>query len=333
MTKTLRTSGGDWSTLQQAIDFILSAALSEDLLINVQGGASFGSVAVENAIEDLVDPLDLNGFNVTFQTNPGEASTPAILLGDWKVRDYYGGSSNGKIIFRNIKLAADLSQGAMFKLRDVSTIVEGRNCLLYLKNVSNTTTFLFQLNNVGNGVRLLNECSIFMTALDSDGITVVHAADPDLVTATAYAEVKNSLLATYNSVVVSVPYSFTYGTHQNNTFVNYYATGKVRILNNSSTTPSSTPVSDGLAQDTPIPALEDLIIQSPTDAPLTMLARSAYPTGSSTPILDNADSATAESVDIVGTARPQGVADDRGAYEFILPNTAPEIEIDSIVIV
>ena len=112
ITKTLRTSGGDYSTLDDLIQLYLRpqlvAGLSDDITVNVQGGQTFGTLTY--LMNFSMAAALWAGKTITFQTNPAEQATPAVLLGD--VSTNGGGSSTlGFLTFQSLKLGASTDNG------------------------------------------------------------------------------------------------------------------------------------------------------------------------------------------------------------------------------
>lgn len=98
--KTLKSSGGDFSTVQEVCSFLynnLSGSDSFDILC--EPGESFGSETDENSIAG--EFLDFNGNTVTFRTNPSNFSNPATIKGHIYLSGP-GNSNSGLITFENL---------------------------------------------------------------------------------------------------------------------------------------------------------------------------------------------------------------------------------------
>jgi hypothetical protein len=304
----LRTSGvsptqpgapvySTWDALAAVVSALWSPNLSVDVTIYVQGGQTFGQ---DNAANVGLSPNiaapggNGNSHTILVTTDPGELSTPGTILG----RIRCGVCSNTNLKITKLKCYGTYSaQGAnqvygfgggssysttnSFKIED---------CFFAINTTADTGQFIF--NCLGNGSNSwIKDCTIAYAGNVSSIITV-----SDLSTGVGMLQ-HNNLYLVYTSLSTTLNSSpiTTAGANKNNTFFNY-GSGSYAPLGFISSRFANTISGQN-------PNLDTALIQSSSDTPATIIARSAELTGASGPCIGNADVGTATATDIVGKAR------------------------------
>jgi hypothetical protein len=290
ITKTLRSSGGDYSTLADVLTWInttdgsgafTSQTLSDDVLINVQGGQVFGDLGTPNYPGYGSGSWDWNSHSITFQTAPGEEANPGILLGYWSLQPQTL-VGPGLLEFDKIICEATGIQStkAFCRIQTATTppIVKIRNSVLCLK-ASDNSIFIMAQNSNKLSSCVLNNCSVFVTGVNQ--VSTVNCYN----TSTGPSFTNNVFCVNSSNQV-----AFDLDTLSIDNTVFNYGSGGVTATGTATIT-----ISD--------PAFAVAMVQSYDESVVTIGARSADLTSLSTACIDNADPATAETVDILGRSR------------------------------
>ncbi len=222
--KTLKSSGGDFSTVQEVCNFLynnLSGTDSFDILC--EPGTSFGTETDENSIAG--EFLDFNGNTVTFRTDPSDLSNPAILNGHIYISGP-GNSNSGLISFENLIMT--VNPGLLYTSRSWHIQVlknaypnvsfKQTNCELIIY-IDNSQCFP---GYGGDGI--IENCTLLFSknSTQLDGFGVIYFSNGPCL---GEVILRNSIiLINSNSFLSGGELSFyIYGatTNYNNTFFNY----------------------------------------------------------------------------------------------------------------
>ena len=110
ITIELRSSGGDYSTWDAMATYLRSLfPLSDDVVVNIEGGATFGT---DSAYNGYITPFGAyvgNNHTIIFQTKLSEQNTPATIAGMIKTDTGAGDTIN--VIVRKLKLRTNCGVG------------------------------------------------------------------------------------------------------------------------------------------------------------------------------------------------------------------------------
>jgi len=324
-TKTLRTSGGDFSTITELNAYMDGVSdLADDIVINIEGGATFAGRFV------WVGNSSRTGALITIQTDPAEQATPAQIYND--VTDYHTfsttQSSTYEILVQNLKFRGNANAGDSRLLQasnsNLNKYVTVQNCFIVHSNVSNG--LIVASNNMG--AKVFNNTIVIYDST-STGSMIYHNANPanDL-----NGQFANNIVIYYKNSTVSDIKIFgnkadaAAGTRiaHNNYFYNA-GSGAITLNTDYDGTSSSGNVVDVDPENV------EALIQSLDESSATIIARN-YGLQSDSPCVNTADETYAPATDIIGTVRPQGVADDIGCKEY-LTVVVPEPEATPAAVV
>lgn len=306
MDKTLRASGGDFTTLQDAFDWIITnGPWSENINLLVERGGDFGS---DTGSHDFFPEANtLAGFTLTIKPDATTSGAIPILRGQIRVHHSYTGPDitlTGKIVVEKLKWAQEQSGVGYghFTFEDEDSLDtltgEINNCILWQKiGTGSAGRALARAWNAGTGV-VVKHCSIMMETIEDTGNYYIYFGN------------QLDKCITYNSQIFSTaPASIQYfddnnGNRSNNVW-NFSGSGITFEVGIDSSITNLNPFFE-TANPTSDPFAADLRL-----------------TDDST--VNDADPTKTLSDDIVGTVRPQETVSDRGAYEFT-PLTPPSAD-------
>jgi hypothetical protein len=333
ITKTLRTSGGDFSTLQSVATYLTGTPPTDDVTVRVQAGQTFIYGGT------LVLGVDCGSFQVIFETDPTDdiasLGMAAVNNDNDDTLSSRCSNFNVNILWRNIIWAKSLAGDEVFG----SNGGDGGNWTWRFENVvmmarcsggQGLLCHSTPINISGGGVYSLyiNNCHILIWRTIPSAIANSH-------TPINVPDGMNNWQFTNNVIIEFGSTTRSSGTVMRGTSCICHSnslqsfSGSGQSISSQGTDTSNLGGTIGYATQ---------LIQNSDEAFSTVIARiragNHNATGSEGLILDNANATYAAATDYFGTIRPQGLADDRGSFELlVISNTPPEIEIDSILVV
>jgi len=278
LTRTLGT-GLDFTTVQQACNFIRDNIASDDIDILVAPGATIGAATDANSINaDFV----FGGHTVTFKTNPSNLANTATLLGG--IYMAAPSDSAGIVRFEELKLGCQQSAGRSdwpIMIDYITSLqTELVNCVVAL-TYSNAN---IPLGRTGGSpaIHFCKNCTILISNLASNQVTTLTFNDRFF----------NCIVVINSSAAVTA--NGGANSNGNNTFHNYseaIGVGSGTFANNL----DGDPLFAG-----------GTVFVGEGDSVATMLSQNVQLTENSLLALGNADPAYAPSIDIVGNARSGG---------------------------
>jgi len=305
ITKTLRISGGDYSTLPQITTYLnglLTSGFTDNITINVEGGAVFGTEGVDYGFIMGGGTFDFGNYSVTFQTDPTEVATPATLKGQLLLNGQTFINTVGSVIKRS---QLNLSNNSYMTKFD-SSVSASPDFTDIACNIYQTNSGIYIETSTSLGNLRIQKCNLFTNA-SGYGLVGTNNIASVVATNTLFCNYSASAFAISGAPSASGDYlsGYNYGAGAT-TFSVAYTNTTVDVD----------------------PNLTENIIQSAVDSTDTMRARNAFPTVSSTSLIDAGTATGAPATDIIGTSVPQGSVADIGAYEYLAtPYIAPDFRL------
>lgn len=289
ITKTLKTSGGDFATFAEFKTYVVDilnngVGLVDDITLNIEGGFSCNNTGGTDYLLFGAASAKWNDKTVLVQTDPAQIYNPAIVYGSFATSA--GGGTNGDLTFKNIKMASvNAAAGVMFY--EQYARINLLNCLIYWDYAA----VIFGDAGGGSVHGYSENCSFF----------IAHVSI--FIAGTLRTGTKNNIVVGFtNSDPGDYP-ATSFGTYA---IVYNFGSGEFIITDQ----PASVLIQD--------PKHIDQVMQAETDTIAIMLARSAKLQAIS-PAIDHGDAVL--STDIIGVTR---TADDVGAYTYtstVTPDT------------
>lgn len=325
-TKQLRTSGGDYSTLDSYLNYLHAVGtLTEDETLYVQAGQYFSGTLPVVAYPD--HDLAGAGFQIVITTDPSddiETDGPGAISSNYQ--GFSTASGNIDVVFRNVIFAQDSSGNVPFGSYDDNDVeridIRFENSWILYKGFTGQALFNHSVMSNGGNSLYIQNCMfcVWNSGFYGNGDVL---ANPISTSNTSGAYVTNNTFLEY--------YADPSGTYDEfQLFMNATTT---RMLNNtvqSLSTPAgvTTFTSNSPAQGSPTEANNSIgtmgygtILATATDEVSGVIGRiqaGAAKIGlGNTLVRDNADSDYLLAGDYIGTSRPRGRAGDRGPYEYI----------------
>jgi hypothetical protein len=301
LTITLRTSGGDFSTWDAMAMYVQSlvvgGSLTTDVIINIQGGATFGQDDILN-VPLTPDNTNWNGKTIKIQTAPTELANTAIVIGVmWCGTGINGGQTNGFFEIDNLICHATITtqtNGVGFIKCYAYTapnpvVVTINNCILAQRY--DMLTFYFDVGSMNNCIYAITQ-------------NYGERTDVDLIPNWSAFKFNNNSFLTYSAMDITVYNAgIDNNTHKNNTCYNY-GVGSMHFSDGSEVGPPQIWTWVNSIENVD-PNLETAIyITDPTETPAAVIARSAKLTALSAACLESADPTYAPATDIIGNPRP-----------------------------
>jgi hypothetical protein len=359
MIKTLRTSGGDFTTFDDWLTYLHGAytiiPMAADEELHVEAGASFALPNTCNVVNHDANTVLTGDFKIIIKTDPtddADTDGPAFLdAGNaftgmtFKTNDVLGnlpveigiGFSISKTSLGGTNNFFNVGSSGVTK---VATIKAFNSFLLFRGVNADWSNIIFLVENAGSAkaslVSFYNNLLLFWNMTLGSGNSLVGYLKAASSGAINFRNNSIQSFVDQGSGYNDFPIhgEATGGTYnvKNNTYEASSGGGAniAFYLNGGSPTVESGNLSAALGYATQH-------VQALTDSLATVKGRifagSAKLVGTETNLLDNGDNTLAPPDDYIGTLRPQNVTVDRGPFELGGSNTPPEIEIDSILVV